>query len=142
MGRLVLDQYLHKEFSESMLKAKNLSKPLHECEKEAIGFDHGDVGAWLGRKWGLPEPLIVSMQYHHFEQSVPESLHKYREMVFIVNWANRLSLSAGIGSSGDAVYNSLGQCSIEGKTGKQIREILDKIRNEVRSTMDEWNKAL
>lgn len=141
MGRLVLDQHLHIEFSESLRRARNDSKPLHECEKAMLGFDHADAGAWLGQKWGLPEPLIAGIGYHH-QQAVPEALREHGELARMTGIANRLSLSAGIGASGDNGSPSSAISPIEGKSNKQIQEIIESVRNEVKKTMDEWNKAL
>jgi putative nucleotidyltransferase with HDIG domain len=141
MGRMVLDQNLHDEFSKSLFQSRNEAKPLYECEKAVLGFDHADAGAWLGRKWGLPDALIAGIGYHH-QQVVPEKLQDHAELARIIGIANRLSLSAGIGASGDQDCRSSGLCPVEGKSGKQIQEMIDSVRNEIRNTIDEWNKAM
>jgi putative nucleotidyltransferase with HDIG domain len=141
MGRMVLDQNLHDEFSKSLFQSRNEAKPLYECEKAVLGFDHADAGAWLGRKWGLPDALIAGIGYHH-QQVVPETLQDHAELARIIGIANRLSLSAGIGASGDQDCRSSGLCPVEGKSGKQIQEMIDSVRNEIRNTIDEWNKAM
>ena len=142
MGRMVLDQNLHDEFSKSLFQSRNEAKPLHECEKMVLGFDHADAGAWLGRKWGLPDALIAGIGYHHNCQTLPEALQGHGELVRIICIANRLCLSAGIGASGDQDYRSSGLYPVEGKSGKQVQEITDLVRKEARNTIDEWNKAL
>ncbi|WP_217915645.1 HDOD domain-containing protein [Miltoncostaea marina] len=34
-------------------------------EREAFGTDHTRVGAWIARRWGLPDELCASMEHHH-----------------------------------------------------------------------------
>ncbi len=38
---------------------------LHETEREAVGYDHAQVGAAMAENWGLPEPLITAIADHH-----------------------------------------------------------------------------
>ncbi len=37
------------------------------AERAAIGSDHAEIGAWLARKWGLPEPLQAAIAQSHKE---------------------------------------------------------------------------
>jgi HD-like signal output (HDOD) protein len=39
--------------------------PLADAEREVCGFTHGDIGAWLGDKWNLPESMCEVIRYHH-----------------------------------------------------------------------------
>ena len=34
-------------------------------ERELFGTDHAKVGAWIARRWGLPEDLCVALEHHH-----------------------------------------------------------------------------
>jgi len=34
-------------------------------ERELFGTDHARVGAWIARRWGLPEDLCLAMERHH-----------------------------------------------------------------------------
>jgi len=38
---------------------------LEKAEKEYIGVGHGKAGAWLGEQFGLPQPYLDVMHYHH-----------------------------------------------------------------------------
>ena len=142
MGRLILDQYCHNEFSESLLMAKNESKSLRECERKVMGFDHTETGEWIGRKWSLPEQLIACIRYHHEESAVPDSLARYRDMVHTVAAADHLCMSAGIGFSGENFAGHLKTCPVKGKTTEEINAIIDKTKLEVKATIDEWNKYI
>jgi HD-like signal output (HDOD) protein len=39
--------------------------PLHEAEKEALGFDHARIGGLLCREWKLPTFLEDAVHAHH-----------------------------------------------------------------------------
>ena len=34
-------------------------------EREIFGTDHARVGAWIARRWGLPEDLCLALERHH-----------------------------------------------------------------------------
>jgi len=65
------------------------------AERSVLGFDHGDVGDELGRKWHLPELLRECMALHHSPAlaSVPNAV-----AVAIVHVANSLARLAETGS--------------------------------------------
>lgn len=48
-------------------------------ERQALGSDHGEVGAWLMHRWGLPEYLSVAAQCSHtiVAERVPEGLLEF-----------------------------------------------------------------
>jgi len=44
---------------------------LSEKEKEEFGVSHGEIGAYLLNLWGLPDPVIEAIAYHHTPGRVP-----------------------------------------------------------------------
>jgi HD-like signal output (HDOD) protein len=142
MGRLVLDQFLHDEFFKALVVAKDKKIPLFECEKAVLGFDHGEAGAWLGMKWGLPEIFNITMAFHHNQDFLPENLSGFAGDLKIISVADKLCNSSNIGNSGETVNVSKILCPVDGFTSKQTQEIVDKARADVKSTIEEWNKAL
>lgn len=40
-------------------------RPLHDVEREVLGFDHGQAGAYLLALWNLPHPVIDGVAHHH-----------------------------------------------------------------------------
>ena len=65
VGLLVLDQYFPDVFSEIQSVVDAHGTPRVEAEREAIQLDHGQVGAYLLRMWGLPACLIEAAAWHH-----------------------------------------------------------------------------
>jgi putative nucleotidyltransferase with HDIG domain len=43
-------------------------------ERELFGTDHARVGAWIARRWGLPEDLCLAMERHHDAAPPPEAV--------------------------------------------------------------------
>lgn len=71
MGRMVLSQKLAPELDKVLdYQAKN-GCPLLEAEQAVLGLTHGDIGAWLARRWNLPTPFVDVMQYHHNPLEAP-----------------------------------------------------------------------
>jgi putative nucleotidyltransferase with HDIG domain len=142
MGRLVLDQFMHEDFTRAMLASKIRKKPLSLCEKELIGFDHGDAGAWLARKWGLPEMFIVVMEFHNKPDQLTSEQLVFAQDLKIISIANNICKHSGIGSSGDKILVPENLCVMDKLTYKQACCIAEKAGSEVRNTIDEWNKAI
>ena len=49
---------------QKVAKEKNLS--LSEAESELIGAAHSEVGAYLAGLWGLPDPIVEGLAFHHY----------------------------------------------------------------------------
>jgi putative nucleotidyltransferase with HDIG domain len=43
-------------------------------ERELFGTDHAKVGAWIARRWGLPEDLCLAMERHHDPEAPSEPI--------------------------------------------------------------------
>ncbi|MEJ2553352.1 MAG: HDOD domain-containing protein [Gammaproteobacteria bacterium] len=68
-----LVQALSRELPQAMRPPAGLSYLaglLHnfEHERAVLGIGHGELGAWLLEKWGLPEEIIVAVREHHHEE--------------------------------------------------------------------------
>ncbi|MFD2112405.1 diguanylate cyclase [Thiorhodococcus fuscus] len=59
LSAAVPDRYL------KLLTTYQSHDPFVEREREALGFDHGEVGTWLMRHWGLSERLAVTAASAH-----------------------------------------------------------------------------
>jgi HD-like signal output (HDOD) protein/CheY-like chemotaxis protein len=40
-------------------------RPLHEIEREVLGFTHADAGTYLLALWNLPHPVVEAVGHHH-----------------------------------------------------------------------------
>lgn len=64
IGKLIFFEFAEDQFSKVLEFSKKTRKPLHDVEKEIFGMDHGQIGALLIEKWGLPPSIIKSLRYH------------------------------------------------------------------------------
>jgi len=39
--------------------------PLHDGERELLGFDHAELGARIATAWGFPDALVTAIGLHH-----------------------------------------------------------------------------
>jgi len=64
-GMLVLAQNLPEQHQEAVVRARDDSLPLCDAEHEVFGATHADVGAYLLGLWGLPDPIVEAVAFHH-----------------------------------------------------------------------------
>ena len=66
IGFLLLGHLRKAEFNQlNAAIHKNPEIPLHVLEQKIIGSSHGMLGNILLKKWGIPEPLVVTAKEHH-----------------------------------------------------------------------------
>ena len=99
IGKIVINQYLHKEFIQIMNRIADNNENLDDVEMELLGTHHGEVGGWLSDRWRLPVIISEAIKYHH----MPWKSKKNPVLVAIVNMANYLCHICGIGASGRPV---------------------------------------
>ncbi len=47
-------------------------RPVVHIEREMLGVDHQEIGAWLLQRWNLPEEIVISVAEHHHPQYTGE----------------------------------------------------------------------
>jgi HD-like signal output (HDOD) protein len=73
-----------------------------ERERAALGFDHAQIGAALGRAWGLPDALLHTIRFHHD----PPTDELADPLFDIVHCADCLAMMLGYGVGFDGLaYN-------------------------------------
>lgn len=92
IGELVIFSRLPAQATDMLLRVLDSQDelPIHESERQVMGFHHGDVGGELARLWRLPPLLEESIAYHH---DLPRATVLPRE-VALVHIANILALMA------------------------------------------------
>jgi putative nucleotidyltransferase with HDIG domain len=71
VGRLVLAANLPDAFDRAYQLAEEKHVPHWEAEREVFGATHAEVGAYLIGLWGLPEPIVEAVVYHHAPAKCP-----------------------------------------------------------------------
>ena len=52
-------------FAALLERTRSEHRPLHDVEREELGYTHADVGAYLLTLWGLPAPVVGAVASHH-----------------------------------------------------------------------------
>lgn len=92
MGRIVFDQFFPEEFGRAWKSSISDSIPLHEAEKNELGVDHAEIGAWMASKWNLPLNLVDAIRCHH----EPSKAEHGKILVAVVSLANMLCKIEGV----------------------------------------------
>jgi putative nucleotidyltransferase with HDIG domain len=98
IGKVILNQYVHKEFVEIIALEASGGLTLEQAEEKIIGTGHPQVGSWLAEKWNLPKIIVESIAFHHD----PWEAKTEPVLVAIVSVANYLCHLCSIGNSGRA----------------------------------------
>lgn len=141
IGRLVLEQFLHDEYSSALKKAHDTKTSLLIKEIEMFGFSHAEAGGWLGKRWGIPESIIVIMDFHHKPEILPPGQSGYKKMLLTIVCADILSKVKGIGYSGDPCVNEKSVPEIDGIDEKTLQIMVEETQKEITQTVHEWNKV-
>ncbi len=84
LGKIVFEIYNRKNALE-VFKMTRSGANILMAEKMVFGFDHTEVGYFLGNKWQLPKQIISIMRYHHRPQH-----SDFRTIANIIYIANRI----------------------------------------------------
>lgn len=96
IGRLVLFMKRPNQIRDAIVASQQTGASLVECERKALGYHHGDVGAILMEKWKIPPQFQQAAEYHH-TPTLAKSAH---EEVSIVHLADIAANAMAWGTSG------------------------------------------
>ena len=93
LGFMVNCLVFSREFAAAMDRACREEIPLHEAERDTMGFTHCETGQALAEKWKLGDDILEVIACHHaLEQS-----HKARSLVALVHLSDLLCRMRGLG---------------------------------------------
>ena len=70
-GKLVLAANLPAQYEEAMDAASQQFVPLWQAEMDTFAASHAEVGAYLAGLWGLPDPIVEAIAFHHEPHQAP-----------------------------------------------------------------------
>ncbi len=95
IGKIILDQHLHREFIKVMQHVNREKIPMYEAEKNVLGTTHCEIGSSVLDGWNLPKILTEAARYYYTPGESEE------EIVTIVHFASVLVKTKKYGFSGD-----------------------------------------
>lgn len=101
VGTLVLAANLPFKFS-AMLKEAEVQKIKHwDAERAHFGATHAEVGAYLMWLWGLPDPIVEAIAYHHAPAKCPAQTFSPLTAVHVANALEEERQGANKNDGGD-----------------------------------------
>jgi putative nucleotidyltransferase with HDIG domain len=65
VGQLLLVENLQEQYGKTLVLARDNEISLCDAELECLGASHADVGAYLLSLWGLADPIVEAVAFHH-----------------------------------------------------------------------------
>ncbi len=98
IGKIIMDEYFHDIYTQAHQISHQQKCPMFEAERQLMGTDHMEVGAFLAKQWNLPSYLEDIILWHH-----NPGMSKNQDLAAIVSIANLLAKGAEMGCGGDQV---------------------------------------
>lgn len=128
IGIIIFEQYFRIKFMVALLLSQKEKIPLVKAEEAALGVDHSEVGAWLGKKWNMPAPVVDCIRWHN---EPGKSDPKFRPIVNLCHAAKYICTLEKLGDYGDVVpiFNQSAWKEL-GLSVQDIPGIVEKIKSE------------
>ncbi|MBW2122360.1 MAG: HDOD domain-containing protein [Deltaproteobacteria bacterium] len=97
IGMVLMDHVMHETYSRVLERVIRQGGRLAEVEREVWGFDHAEVGAWLGEQWKFPAPLVEAIRFHH---GIPGGGRSWTRLPAAIHLADFCSNEAGLSVTG------------------------------------------
>lgn len=104
IGKLAMDSHFGSAYADIMDHHDDPDRNYLECERDAFGADHAEVGAALAELWRLPERVVDAIRYHH-QPPAEEALHD--DLFDLVHAGDVICLWAGLAIGHDGLQYSL-----------------------------------
>jgi putative nucleotidyltransferase with HDIG domain len=97
IGKLIMVRYLKADVDQILSICREKRTTFTDAEKILFGCDHAEVGAAMARKWGFPEDIKASIEYHH--TTPPAEPTPMLDAVMLANLAAK-AIGVGLGAEG------------------------------------------
>ncbi len=133
VGSLIIYKEVPEKAQEILTRCKNEGLPQSTVEEEVLGFTHGQVGAIVFSKWGLPKSLIEAVQFHHY----PSRAQEHPLYPAIVHLADIIAYEMNLGTGGEAGIPELDASAVQrvGLNRSFLTGIKDYVRDQVEDTV-------
>ena len=85
VGKLVLATKLPEQWTEAIVLANAKGLALCEAESQVLGASHAEVGGYLLGLWGLPNPIVEAVTFHHRPSEAPDATFLPLTAVHVAN---------------------------------------------------------
>lgn len=97
IGRLIMFIHIPEQLNEYIQHCKSKNILLHHQEKQALGFDHADVGQLLLQSWSLPQAIEETVGNQHR----PMTSTEFTKEACVIHISDIVANALQLGSSGE-----------------------------------------
>ncbi len=108
IGKLIMVRYLEADVARILALCDEKHLTFVDAEREMFGFDHSEVGAMMGKKWGFPELIVTAIEMHH-HCPAPRP-NPVLDAVMLANYAAK-TIGVGLGAAGMNMRVDFAGCS-------------------------------
>ena len=83
LGKVLLDRFFPDYLGEILTAMRREQSGFAEAELSLNAEGHEKIGAYLARRWGLPDELAIALEYHH--GVVPQEEQPLADVTFLGN---------------------------------------------------------
>lgn len=95
VGKIILGANFHDVYLNIHARIKDEKKSMEELELEIIGTTHAEVGAYLLGLWGISEPIVEAIAFHHAPMATTSEIRPLAA-VYAANYFEKELLSNSI----------------------------------------------
>ncbi|MBX3120078.1 MAG: HDOD domain-containing protein [Fimbriimonadaceae bacterium] len=99
VGKVALSIWLENRVQAFIALAIRDNLTFDEVERKVLGFDHCEVGGYLGELWNLPEDIVAAIRWHHH----PNEADPVNLTVDAVHMGDFMTMSMGFGLGADGL---------------------------------------
>ncbi len=133
IGVLILEKYMPGVYGE-LIEENDLGEavPINVFEQRSFGVTHGEAGAFLLRKWHLPEEICEGVERHH-SPAMKGAEQRVAEIIHVADYA---CVSEGISGGVEGWSNALVDHAWKelGISLDDIPEIIETVREKLRES--------
>lgn len=100
IGKLLFGTFLEVEIEPVLALAAGEHVSFDEAERQVLGMDHAELGAFLLESWHLPEELVEAVRWHH---RPAEASADHPLLTDLVHVADQLCILGGLGNGIDGL---------------------------------------
>ncbi len=99
VGKVALSVLLENRVKAFIALAIRDNLTFDEVERKILGFDHCEVGGYLGELWNLPDDIVAAIRWHHH----PNEAESPNLIVDAVHMGDFMTMSMGFGLGADGL---------------------------------------
>ncbi len=106
-GKMILISRFPEEYDQALTDSRKRGFPCFGAERQVVVASHAELGGYLLDLWGLPNPIIEAVTYHHEPWLSVEQQFSVTDAVYIANHLDKqrmCSLADGFSEPLDMEY--------------------------------------